>query len=139
MLTRFISVVSPLFLTAVSAAPAATCNEVQIFIAVGHGETYPGTQRSIAQLVCAKHSSCGTANIDYPSTASGAYCASVETGIKNGIAAITSYASSCPSAKIVLTGWSQVRAPDGLRENISNIAHSYLIETLLCTGRRRRW
>lgn len=95
-------------LSIVRAAPtAASCNDVQIFIAVGHGETYPGTQKSITSIVCSGRTSCGTANIDYPSTSSGAYCTAVETGIKNGIASITAYVNDCPSAKIVLTGWSQ--------------------------------
>lgn len=86
---------------------AASCNDVQIFIAVGHGETYPGTQRSITSIVCGGRTKCGTTNIDYPSTASGDYCGSVETGIKNGIDSVTAYVTNCPSAKIVLTGWSQ--------------------------------
>ncbi|KAH7370145.1 Alpha/Beta hydrolase protein [Rhexocercosporidium sp. MPI-PUGE-AT-0058] len=104
---RFILSLIGLLPLLTNALPTATCNTVQIFIAVGHGESYPGTQKSIANLICAGRTACGTANIDYPSTSSNNYCNAVETGIKNGLSVITAYAKDCPQAKIVLTGWSQ--------------------------------
>lgn len=92
------------------AAPlvAAQCNKIQIFTAVGHGETYPGVQRSITTAVCQGLSSCGVANILYPSTSSGNGCKAIEEGIAYGRTAITDYATKCPDSKIVVMGWSQV-------------------------------
>jgi len=92
------------------AAPlaAAQCNKVQIFTAVGHGETYPGVQRSITTAVCQGISGCGVANILYPSTVQGDGCRAIEQGIAYGRTAITDYVAKCPEAKIVVMGWSQV-------------------------------
>ena len=87
---------------------AAQCNKVQIFTAVGHGETYPGVQRSITTAVCQGISSCGVANILYPSTVSGKGCEAVEEGIATGRTVITDYVTKCPDSKIVVMGWSQV-------------------------------
>jgi predicted small secreted protein len=99
-----------LVLSIVVAAPivAAQCNNVQIFTAVGHGETYPGVQRSITTAVCQGISSCGVANIQYPSTSSGNGCQAVEQGIATGRTVITDYVTKCPDSKIVVMGWSQV-------------------------------
>jgi len=89
---------------------AAQCNKVQIFTAVGHGESYPGVQRSITTAVCQGISSCGVANILYPSTSSAknSGCKAIEQGIATGRTLITEYATKCPEAKIVVMGWSQV-------------------------------
>jgi acetylxylan esterase len=98
---------STLLPVAVLSAPAVTCNSVQIFIAVGHGETYPGLQLSIAKGVCQGLSSCGWQEIPYRSRDTGNYCVIAEEGIKNGVAALTKYVADCPDAKLVVTGWSQ--------------------------------
>jgi len=87
---------------------AAQCSKVQIFTAVGHGETYPGVQRSITTAVCQGISSCGVANILYPSTSSGNGCKAIEQGIATGRTVITDYVTKCPDSKIVVMGWSQV-------------------------------
>jgi acetylxylan esterase len=101
---------SAFVLSLVVAVPfvVAQCNKVQIFTAVGHGETYPGVQRSITTAVCKGLSSCGVANIQYPSTSSGNGCAAIEQGIAYGRTAITDYVTKCPESKIVVMGWSQV-------------------------------
>ncbi|KAK4142030.1 Alpha/Beta hydrolase protein [Dichotomopilus funicola] len=101
-----------LVLSAISAASAQSadptgCNEVQIFIAVGHGETFPGGQQSIAEQVCAGRSSCAYSNIDYPATAGGDYCQIATDAINTAVSDITDYVAGCPDAKIVLSGWSQ--------------------------------
>jgi len=88
-------------------ANATTCQAVQIFIAVGHGETFPGGQESIAKQVCSGRSSCAYSNIDYPATSSGNYCQIATNAIKTAVSDITSYAAKCPDAKIVISGWSQ--------------------------------
>lgn len=102
---------SSFILSLVTAASAVTaqaqCNKIQIFTAVGHGETYPGVQRSITTAVCKGLSSCGVANIQYPSTSTGNGCKAIEEGIAYGRTAITEYVAKCPDAKIVVTGWSQ--------------------------------
>ncbi|KAK6853677.1 acetylxylan esterase 2, partial [Apiospora arundinis] len=49
---------------------------------------------------------CGYEDIQYPATFEN-YCASAGAGVKNGIAQLTAYAKRCPSAKLVLTGYSQ--------------------------------
>jgi len=101
------------FLLAVAAPlAAAQCNKIQIFTAVGHGETYPGVQRSITTAICRGLSSCGVANIQYPSTVSGKGCQAVEEGIATGRTVITEYVTKCPDSKIVVMGWSQVRTPN---------------------------
>src|SRR3569833_302753 len=92
-------------------ATASTCQDVQIFIAVGHGESFPGNQRSIAQGVCKGRSSCAYSNIDYPSTdETKGYCVNSVTGINSGIKTVTAYVQKCPTSKVVLTGWSPGRA-----------------------------
>lgn len=99
------------FPTPAGEAQNATCHDIQILIAVGHGENYPGTQQSIAQKICSGRSSCATSNIAYPSTASGSYCSAIQQGIASGQSLLKSIAASCPQTKIVILGWSQVRCP----------------------------
>jgi hypothetical protein len=101
---------STISLVAAATFVAAQCNNVQIFTAVGHGETYPGVQRPITNAVCQGISGCGVANIQYPSTG-GNGCQAIEQGIATGRTLITDYATKCPDAKIVVMGWSQVSVP----------------------------
>jgi hypothetical protein len=96
-----------LSLVATASFAAAQCNKIQIFTAVGHGETYPGVQRSITTAVCKGLTNCGVANIQYPSTSTGNGCKAVEEGIAYGRMAITDYVAKCPEAKIAVMGWSQ--------------------------------
>jgi hypothetical protein len=102
---------SILSLLAATSLVAAQCNKVQIFTAVGHGESYPGVQRSITTAICKGVSSCGVANIQYPAIKTDNNyngCKAIEEGIAYGRTAITDYAAKCPEAKIVVTGWSMV-------------------------------
>lgn len=94
-------------------ADATTCHAVQIFLAVGHGETFPGVQQSIARQVCSGRSSCAYSNIAYPATSNGNYCQIATNAINTAVSDITSYAAKCPNAKIVLSGWSQVSSLAG--------------------------
>lgn len=87
---------------------ATTCADVQIFIAVGHGENFPGNQLSIAQAVCKGRSSCAYSNINFASTSSASYCTVAVQGINSGVATLAAYAQKCPKSKIVVSGWSQV-------------------------------
>jgi len=107
--TMHTSSLLPLLATASFAA--AQCNQVQIFTAVGHGETYPGVQRSITTAVCRGISSCGVENIQYESVKKdNSYngCKAIVDGIAYGKRVIAEYAAKCPEAKIVVTGWSMV-------------------------------
>jgi acetylxylan esterase len=105
---------SVLSLLAAASLATAQCNKVQIFSAVGHGETHPGVQRSINTAVCQGISGCSVANIQYASVKTdNSYngCKAIEDGIAYGRRVITEYAARCPEAKIVLTGWSMVSLP----------------------------
>ena len=82
------------------------CQSVHIFIARGSSEPYPGRQGALATAICSGLSSCGYEDITYPA-AFDPYCDSVQAGVVNGKAAITAYATRCPNAKLVLTGYSQ--------------------------------
>ena len=88
-------------------ARQTTCNNVQVFIARGSEEPYPGRQGALATAICSGVPFCGYTDIGYPATFSD-YCNSVSSGGANGTSLITAYAQRCPSAKIVLTGYSQV-------------------------------
>lgn len=85
----------------------AECQSVHIFIARGSEEPYPGRQGDLATAICSDITSCGYEDIVYPATFED-YCSSETEGATNGKAAITAYAASCPDAKLVLTGYSQV-------------------------------
>lgn len=86
----------------------APCQAVHIFIARGSEEPYPGRQGALATAICSGLTSCGYEDIMYPATFT-SYCTSVQSGVTNGTAAITAYATRCPNAELVLTGYSQVQ------------------------------
>lgn len=90
-----------------AARQTTACQAVHVFIARGSTEPYPGRQGALATAICSGLSSCGYEDITYPAAYS-PYCDSVQAGVVNGKAAITAYASRCPNAKLVLTGYSQV-------------------------------
>ncbi|KAH7014080.1 Alpha/Beta hydrolase protein, partial [Microdochium trichocladiopsis] len=94
---------SPLDLTS---RQTTACQAVHIFIARGSTEPYPGRQGALANAICSGLPSCGYEDITYPAAYS-PYCNSVQAGVVNGKAAITAYASRCPNAKLILTGYSQ--------------------------------
>ena len=105
------------------ASPAAlleerqSCPDIHIFgarettAAAGYGtasvvvnlilNAHPGsTAEAISYPACGGQSSCGGI----------AYGASAKTGTANAASAINSYNSRCPNSKLVLVGYSQVRA-----------------------------
>lgn len=103
-----------LLLTGIDASPVelderqqAPCQSVQVFIARGSTEPYPGRQGALANAICRNNPSCGYQDIVYPATFEN-YCSSVQAGVVSGTALITAYAARCPNSKLVLTGYSQV-------------------------------
>ncbi|KAF2179439.1 carbohydrate esterase family 5 protein [Zopfia rhizophila CBS 207.26] len=85
---------------------STACASVHVFIARGSNEEYPGRQSAVVSAVCSGISSCNYEDITYPATFDN-YCVSAGTGVSNGMAQIRAYAAKCPSAKLVLTGYSQ--------------------------------
>lgn len=85
------------------------CDAVHVFLARGTNEDYPGRQISVVNAVCNGVSSCGYEDIQYPASFVPDYCTSVGVGVVNGTSQITAYATQCPDAQLVLSGYSQVR------------------------------
>lgn len=96
----------------------ATCSDIHIFGArettasAGYGSAitvvdeilnaYPGsTAEAIVYPACGGQSSCGSIS----------YSASLINGTAAAAAAVNAYNSACPSAQLVLVGYSQVRDP----------------------------
>lgn len=84
------------------------CEAVHVFLARGTSEDYPGRQISVVNAVCSGISSCGYEDIQYPASFVPDYCTSVGVGVVNGTSQITAYATRCPNAQLVLSGYSQV-------------------------------
>lgn len=87
---------------------AEDCDAVHIFLARGTSEEYPGRQISVVNATCNGVSSCGYEDIQYPASFVPDYCTSVGVGVTNGTSQITAYATRCPDAQLVLSGYSQV-------------------------------
>lgn len=89
------------------------CADVHIFLARGTGEDYPGRQISVVYAICNGTATTGTTTCDYEDIAYPAsllapqYCTSVADGVEAGTDQITTYASRCPDAQLVLSGYSQ--------------------------------
>lgn len=103
-----------------SSRQSTDCNDVHVFLARGTGEDYPGRQISVVNAICngTESATCGYEDIQYPASfVNPEYCTSVGLGVTNGTAQIEAYASACPDAQLVLSGYSQVRKlaypPDG--------------------------
>lgn len=100
-------------LLAASGSVAATsegCNDVQIFLARGHGEAIPGNQIVIVDAICGEYpGSCGNQSIAYNATddSPDTICQSQYEGVLLATEALTEYGTRCPDAKLVLSGWSQ--------------------------------
>ena len=86
----------------------ADCDAVHVFLARGTSEDYPGRQISVVNAVCDGITSCGYEDIQYPASFSPDYCTSVGAGVVNGTSQVTAYATRCPDAQLVLSGYSQV-------------------------------
>lgn len=94
----------------------AGCDDVHIFLARGTGEDYPGRQISVVTAICngTGAATCGYEDVQYPaSLLAPEYCVSEGLGVTHGTAQIEAYASACPDAQLVLSGYSQVRRKPG--------------------------
>ncbi|CAJ2500850.1 Uu.00g037030.m01.CDS01 [Anthostomella pinea] len=69
-----------------------SCDSVHFFIARGSGKPYQCRQGALVNATCVGIASCGSEDIQYPAAFSD-YCNSVSTGINNGIAQLTAYAT----------------------------------------------
>ncbi|KAK8041383.1 hypothetical protein PG994_014390 [Apiospora phragmitis] len=93
-----------------AAAPNTTCNSVQIFLLRGHGESIPGLQTSITDAISRDDvsSSCSFQSIAYNAHGDAATtCQDQHAGIALLRGALTAYATACPRARLVVSGWSQ--------------------------------
>lgn len=114
-------------------AAATRCNDVQVFLARGHGETVPGRLTAIVDKICGGEKKCGYQNINYdvrkttalqlqagffPTTtwltnvfgkanSSDTICDDQAAGIEMAKQDLADYGRACPRAKLVLAGWSQ--------------------------------
>lgn len=86
------------------------CDDVHIFLARGTGEDYPGRQISIVYAICnsTETATCGYEDVQYPASFTPDYCTSEGLGVVHGTQQIAAYASQCPDAQLVLSGYSQV-------------------------------
>jgi hypothetical protein len=89
-------------------ATATSCSDVQIFIGLGHQESWPGAQESIAKLVCQGLSSCAYASLAYNNQVTGQYCTNQVEDLTIANETISAYVEMCPDSQILLQGWSQV-------------------------------
>lgn len=90
------------------------CADVHVFLARGTGEDYPGRQINVVYAICngTGTATCDYEDIVYPASAVfPAYCTSVGDGVDGGTDQITDYASRCPDAQLVISGYSQVCTP----------------------------
>ena len=91
------------------------CDLIRIFAARGSGEPAgPGAVGPLAGLIQSDNSGTGVESIDYPALLDPndptRYASSSYMGISAVMWQVTNYYNHCPSSKIVLLGYSQVRA-----------------------------
>ncbi|EHA47863.1 hypothetical protein MGG_12016 [Pyricularia oryzae 70-15] len=95
-------------LSTAAAQEAIACNEVQIFLSRGHGESMPGLQAVVADEICKGRPSCGFQSIAYNATSGAAtLCVDQYAGVLRAWADVSEYAAQCPGSKLVISGWSR--------------------------------
>lgn len=106
LIRQYLSVV----LAVATVVAGQDCNDVQIFLARGHGEAIPGNQAVIVDAVCkGLSSSCGSQSIAYNASDNdiSTICQSQYEGVLMAKNDLMEYGTRCPNAKLVLSGWSQ--------------------------------
>ncbi|THZ19209.1 alpha/beta-hydrolase [Aureobasidium pullulans] len=88
-------------------ARQSACSDVHIFLAKGNNEPYPGRQGKLVNAICDGLDNCDYEDILFYNPVESSFCASVEEGVANGIAQLTSYNARCPDTKLVISGYSQ--------------------------------
>lgn len=83
------------------------CETVHIFLARGTTEDYPGPLIDVVTAICDGVDSCGYEDIQYPASYLPDYCTSEGLGVVHGTSQVEDYASRCPDAQLVLSGYSQ--------------------------------
>jgi hypothetical protein len=86
---------------------AAPCNDVHLFLARGNNEPYPGRQREMVELICDNVDNCGYEDLIYSALYTDLYCQTVYDGVLAAYNQTSAYACRCPSAKLILLGYSQ--------------------------------
>ncbi|KAI6579217.1 hypothetical protein MCOR04_006128 [Pyricularia oryzae] len=95
-------------LSTAAAQEAIACNEVQIFLSRGHGESMPGLQAVVADEICKGRPSCDFQSIAYNATSGAAtLCVDQYAGVLRAWADVSEYAAQCPGSKLVISGWSR--------------------------------
>lgn len=120
LLTTFVTAANPHAARAASSTTThtqnhkkrVTCEDVHIFLARGWNEDYPGRQGALVDAICAgqdtsSSSSCGYEDVIFDDSPSSVYGTAVYQGAVAGISQVNNYATECPDAKIVLSGYSE--------------------------------
>ncbi|KAK2614783.1 hypothetical protein N8I77_001585 [Diaporthe amygdali] len=95
-------------LSSVEAQEQRTCQGTHIFLARGYNEEYPGRQKVLVNAICSGLTSdeCGYEDILFDDMEGSVYGNAVYEGVTAGKSQITAYVKDCPSAKLVLSGYS---------------------------------
>lgn len=113
------------------AAPAAellterqACSDVFVYFARGTTEVStlgtvvgPGFSASLSSKLRARGLTLTFQGVNYPATVAGYLAGGDEGGANTMASSVTSTASRCPNAKIVISGYSYVTVDDDLRGN----------------------
>ncbi|KAH7176111.1 carbohydrate esterase family 5 protein [Dactylonectria macrodidyma] len=100
------AVAAATLLLATANAQTTACASTHLILARGTTEGYPGTLRSMAELIVSAVPGTTYEDVIYPATDETS-TDSYHEGISNATIQLTAYANACPDAKIVLIGYSQ--------------------------------
>lgn len=108
-----LSSLSSVLSSPVSLSARQTCPSIHIF---GARETTApagyGSAGTVVNLILNAHSGSTAEAIDYPAAGGDSYGSSVQAGVQAVTTAVTNFANECPSTKLVVVGYSQVRYID---------------------------